>query len=363
MPAYFSRMPKLFVLSIFFLFSLYSAIANAACPCSVWDSAATPAVSATHDDDAVSQGIELGMKFRTTEDGNITAIRFYKSSENTGTHTGTLWSASGTSLGTVTFTGETASGWQEAALATPVAVTADTVYVVSYHTATGFYSSTSGYFTATGVDNGSLHALKDGEDGEANGVFLYGPSGFPNQFFQGGNYWVDVVFDSGVDTTAPTVTGRVPVASATGVSPSLEVQASFSESLDPATVSNLTFELRDAGNNSVPAQVTYDAGYRVARLLPLNLLGLGQVYTVILRGGLTGSPITDVAGNALAADVSWSFTIATTSPCTANKVAAENCLLGSPQSEWDVVGAGDPSIQGFATQFSLNHGETVRFKV
>ncbi len=46
-----------------------------------------------------------------------------------------------------------------------------------------------------------------------------------------------------------------------------------------------------------------------------------------------------------------------------NQVACENSLPGSPRSEWDVEGAGDPTIQGFATEFSVDQGETVRFKI
>jgi hypothetical protein len=41
----------------------------------------------------------------------------------------------------------------------------------------------------------------------------------------------------------------------------------------------------------------------------------------------------------------------------------ENAQTGSASSEWDVSGAGDPSIQGFATDISVNKGETVSFKV
>ena len=47
----------------------------------------------------------------------------------------------------------------------------------------------------------------------------------------------------------------------------------------------------------------------------------------------------------------------------ANAIEAENCLPGNPPSEWDVAGAGDSTIQGFATDISVNRGETVRFKV
>ena len=72
------------------------------------------------------------MKFRADQAGFITGIRFYKGSGNTGTHTGSLWTSTGTRLATVTFTGETATGWQQANFATPVAVTAGTTYVASY---------------------------------------------------------------------------------------------------------------------------------------------------------------------------------------------------------------------------------------
>jgi len=47
----------------------------------------------------------------------------------------------------------------------------------------------------------------------------------------------------------------------------------------------------------------------------------------------------------------------------ANEVEAENCLPGNPSSEWDVSGAGDSSIQGFATDISVPQGGTVHFKV
>jgi len=51
--------------------------------------------------------------------------------------------------------------------------------------------------------------------------------------------------------------------------------------------------------------------------------------------------------------------------CTnpANDTVAENCKAGAPASEWDVQGEGDPSIQGFATDISVNRGERVDFKV
>ena len=52
-------------------------------------------------------------------------------------------------------------------------------------------------------------------------------------------------------------------------------------------------------------------------------------------------------------------------PCDtpANEVVAENCLPGNPAFEWDIAGSGDPTIQGFATDISVNRGGTIEFKI
>src|SRR5919198_2012940 len=47
----------------------------------------------------------------------------------------------------------------------------------------------------------------------------------------------------------------------------------------------------------------------------------------------------------------------------ANDIERENCLPGTPQSAWDIYGAGDLSLQGFATDISVNAGQTISFKV
>src|SRR5207244_9020309 len=122
--------------------------------------------------------------------------RFYKGVTNTGTHTGSLWSNTGTLLATATFAGESASGWQQVTFSTPVTITANTTYVASYHTKTGNYSVDGAYFASAGVDNPPLHALATGVDG-ANGVYFYGASAFPTQTYNASNYWVDVVFNMG----------------------------------------------------------------------------------------------------------------------------------------------------------------------
>ena len=46
-----------------------------------------------------------------------------------------------------------------------------------------------------------------------------------------------------------------------------------------------------------------------------------------------------------------------------NDIVAENCQTGNSPSEWEVVGAGDASIQGFATDISVDQGGTINFKI
>jgi len=46
-----------------------------------------------------------------------------------------------------------------------------------------------------------------------------------------------------------------------------------------------------------------------------------------------------------------------------NPIVLENSLAGNPKSEWDITGAGDLSIQGFATDMSVNKGGNISFKI
>jgi hypothetical protein len=52
-------------------------------------------------------------------------------------------------------------------------------------------------------------------------------------------------------------------------------------------------------------------------------------------------------------------------PCAspANKIVAENCKPGNARTEWDINSSGDSTIQGFATDMSVNLGETLSFKI
>ena len=50
------------------------------------------------------------------------------------------------------------------------------------------------------------------------------------------------------------------------------------------------------------------------------------------------------------------------SPMT-NPVACENSKAGAPSSEWDISDSGDDTIQGFATDISVNVGGSINFKI
>ena len=210
-------------------------ISVAAAPTSVtiWPSTAVPGVV----DGGADSSVELGVKFRSDVAGTVTGIRFYKASTNTGTHVGSLWSSTGTQLATVTFTNETASGWQQANFSTPVAIAANTVYVVSYHANNGHYGADQGYFATTGVDNPPLHALANGVSG-GNGVYAYGTSSvFPNQTWNTANYWVDVVFSP---ASAPTLQSIAVTPSSPTLAIGATQQFTATGSYSDGTTQNLT---------------------------------------------------------------------------------------------------------------------------
>lgn len=126
---------------------------------------------------------ELGMRFSSDVNGRVTAIRFYKGSQNTGPHTGSIWSADGSQRWTVTFTSEGANGWQQANFSSPVPIAANQTYVVSFNTTGDFF-----------YNDGSLSASTPPLHG-SGGVYANSPGTFPSSTYPR-NYFVDVVFTS-----------------------------------------------------------------------------------------------------------------------------------------------------------------------
>src|SRR6267378_1809379 len=186
---------------LFCLAVVLACAANAAAQQTIWPSTIVPATV----DSGFSGPLEMGVSFTADTSGTVTAIRFYKSAANTGLHIGHLWSRTGALLATVTFTGETSSGWQQANFSTPVAITANTVYVASYQTTIGRWSVNWDYFATSGVNNPPLHALQNG-NGAPDGV--YASAGvFPRYTYRSANFWVDAVFNSAA-AVAPSITAQ-----------------------------------------------------------------------------------------------------------------------------------------------------------
>ncbi|ACU37892.1 DUF4082 domain-containing protein [Actinosynnema mirum] len=264
------------------------------CPCSLFSTATAPAPPTSGEDTAH----ELGVRFTPTAPGKVTGVRFHKGPGNTGTHTGSLWSADGRRLATGTFTGESASGWQSLTFATPVVVVPGEVYVASYTAPNGRWSLDERYFQRALVDTPPLRTPAPA-DWESDGVGVYLPgAGFPTRSYQGNNYWVDAVYTPSADTTPPVLTSRTPLAGAVEVDPLTTVVASFDEPLD-ATRSSVTV----TGPDGAPV-----AGRFTARPDGLTLvwtpdapMGAGH-HTVSIRTA-------DVGGNVLPSPVTWAFTV------------------------------------------------------
>lgn len=104
--------------------------------------------------------------------------------------------------------------------------------------------------------------------------------------------------------TPPTVTSTSPANNATDTAVIPIVMATFSKAMNGATVDSTTFTFMQGGS-PVSGAVTYDAATRTASFTPSAMLSLSTVYTAMITTG-----VTDSAGNAMAADYSWSFTTA-----------------------------------------------------
>ena len=130
--------------------------------------------------DALSDAaIEVGMKIRSTQDGYITALRFYKQANNTGTHVGHLWTADRPAARRGRrSTDETASGWQEQPLADAVPITAGHDLRRLLPLAAGPLRASAPATSRSTVGSGAADRRPAG----GNGVYRYGASsGFPDR--------------------------------------------------------------------------------------------------------------------------------------------------------------------------------------
>jgi Domain of unknown function (DUF4082) len=214
---------------------------------------------------------ELGMEFQSTKAGQINSIRYYKATSETGTHVGKIWSSTGTLLASVTFTNETASGWQQQALSSPLTIQPNTTYVVSVN-ANQFYVATNNGI-ATTLTNGDLSAIADG----SNGVYNVSPGAFPTQAYQNSNYFRDIVFTpavtnpnnnpgtvslSGTATEDQTLTANVTdIDGLTGTTINYQWQQSSDSGVTWANIAGATRSTLTLGDSQVAKSIRVGANY------------------------------------------------------------------------------------------------------
>ncbi len=278
---------------------------------------------------------ELGMKFKSASSGQITAIRHFKSSSETGTHVGKIWSATGNVLATVTFANETASGWQQQTLSSPLAIQANTTYVVSVNT-NGYYPFTSSGL-ASSIVNGDLSSIADGN----NGVYNTTPNAFPTQSYQNSNYFRDIVFAPG--NTLIKVSGD-----------------NQSGTAGTALPNQLVVQVNNAANNpvsGVTVTFTVTSGSASGSVSPSSAVtnSNGQASTVLTLGsGSSGASVSATSGSS---SVTFS---AKTRPANPNAIYSENQNAGT--TNWKItnpVTQNAPEIVGYAGATSVNQGGTL----
>ena len=129
---------------------------------------------------------EQGLEFSSSVSGQVTHIRFWKAPGESGLHTGKIWNTSGGLLASVQFSCETASGWQEAQLTTPLQITAGVRYRVTYN-AQNVIAKTFNVLNSP-LTRGPLTGW--------GSYFSQGAGTFPTTF-SGSNLFADVVFKTG----------------------------------------------------------------------------------------------------------------------------------------------------------------------
>jgi hypothetical protein len=260
---------------------------------SLWSLTNTPANLSTTD----SLSVELGVKFTSTVAGQIAGIRWYKPANSTVTHTGTLWSASGTKLTSGTFSGETASGWQTLTFATPISINANTTYVASIHTTHYAWDqspSVNSYAAA--------HSSPPLAAPVSAGVYTYGSSSlFPTSSWQSSNYWVDVLFIPA--PSAPSVTIS-PTSASVLEGGTVQFTTAEANTTAPITWSaNAPNGLFTAGSTAGTATVTATAG-TVSASATVTITAPPPNFTLTISGDtITIAPANIPSGTAFTCSV------------------------------------------------------------
>ena len=281
---------------------------------------------------------ELGMKFRSSKGGQITLIRFWKAGSETGTHIGKIWAATGTLILSATFTNETASGWQEQLLATPVNIQANTIYVVSVN-ANAYYA-----FTNEGLSNsivsGDLSSVADGN----NGVYNVNPNSFPTSSYLNTSYFRDIGFVVGSNLIK---VGGDNQSGATGSTlPNPLVVRVVNAQNNPQSGVTVNFAVTNGGGTVSTASAVTNAS--------------GEASTTLTLGSVPSGP-DGVIVTATAVGIGSTTFSATATPANPNPIYLENLNPGT--TNWKLVNRASGEIAGYASATSVNKGGTLDIKV
>jgi len=281
---------------------------------------------------------ELGMKFRSAKGGQINALRFWKAPSETGTHIGKIWTATGTLLASVTFTNETASGWQQQLLETPVNIQANTTYVVSVN-ANAYYVLTYDQLSSS-IVNGDLSSVADGN----NGVYDVNPNSFPTNSYRNTNYYRDIAFVVGSSLVKVSGDNQSGTTGATLPNP-LVVRVVNAQN-NPQSGVTVNFVVTSGGGSVLPTSAVTNAS--------------GQASTILTLGSVPSGP-DGVIVTATAAGIGSTTFSASATPANPNPTYLENLNPGT--TNWKLVNRGSGEIAGYASATSVNKGGTLDIKV
>jgi hypothetical protein len=123
------------------------------------------------------------------------------------------------------------------------------------------------------------------------------------------------------DVIPPTVSLNVPAAGATNTALNTHITATFSEDMDPSTITAASFTLTASGGTPVAGTVSYAAGARSAIFTPTTpaTLVAGTTYNATIT-----TAAKDLSGNALAGNFAWSFTTGSTIDTTPPTIVSTN---------------------------------------
>ncbi len=165
-----------------------------------------------------------------------------------------------------------------------------------------------------------------------------------------GNHVWAFTTGAGADALPPTVTAISPADASTGICLTRSANATFSEAMDPASITAANFTVTDNGV-AVPGNVSYDAASRVASFTPTAAAGFAASKTFVATVKSGASGVSDLAGNPMVADRSWSFATGT-QPCQAGVNLRTIAAFGA------FGGAAGVTNQGINTVVAGNLGST-----